>query len=158
MKPMALPLLLVGLSLALTGCVVCQECGSLKRDHQISSLFLNNETVPGYNYYYSGRSQWPSAVMAIDSNYTVKAEFWKPVDLDGQELSEWLRDAINWKGSRQTQKNGAEILNPEGERVGIFFSKYDNLITKFQSGNVIQVYPPSYQSGQGMDTSSNDRH
>ena len=153
MKSMLLPLLLVGLSFVLAGCVTCQECGSLKQRHDITSLFLNNEIVPGYSYYYNGRTQWPSAIMAIDSSYTVKAEFWKPVELAGQELSEWLQSATNWKGTHRTKSNGAEILNPEGERVGIWYSKYDNVVTKFQSDKVIQVYPPSYKAGQDMGRS-----
>jgi hypothetical protein len=158
MKTTLRALLLVAVSFALTGCVTCQECGSLKRDHEITRLFLGNEIVPGYNYYFAGRSQWPSAVMAIDSSYSIKAEFWKPVQLEGKELSDWLQSAINWKGSQQTRENGAEILNPEGRRVGIFFSKYDNLITKFLSDSVIQVYPPSYLSGKGIGTDSKDRN
>lgn len=158
MKPLLLLLLLAALSFAQTGCITCQECGTLKRDHEITSLFLNNEIVPGYSYYFNGRSQWPTAVLAIDSSYTVRAEFWKPVDLAGPELSEWLQNATNWKGSRQTNKFGAEILNPAGERVGIFFSKYDKLITKFSSDNVIQVYPPSYNDGRRTGSDSSDRN
>lgn len=146
------------LSFSLGGCVVCQECGSLRPRHEVTNLFLNNEIVPGHRYYYNGRSQWPSAIMAIDSSYTIKAEFWKPVELAGQELSEWLQSAANWKGSNMTNKQGAEILNPEGERVGIWFSKYDNVITKFLGDKVIQVYPPSYRAGQGMGSSRNDKN
>jgi len=148
--------LLVGLVFALTGCVVCQECGSIKRNHEITRVFMQYEIVPGYNYYYNGTTQWPAAVMAIDSSYRIEAQFWKPVELEGQELSDWLQKAINWKGKQQTHKNGAEILNPEGERVGIFFSKYDNLITKFKSDKVIQVYAPSYLAGEGRGSSSKD--
>ena len=158
MKTMALLLLLIGVSVAVTGCITCEECGSLKIHHEITLLFLNNEIVPGYSYYYSGTSQWPSAIMAIDASYTVKAEFWKPVGLTGQDLSEWLQKAADWKGSQQTNKTGAEILSPEGERVGIFFSKYDNLVTKFQSDKVIQVYPPSYLAGRASGSGSNDNN
>ena len=158
MKPLVCLLFLVGLSFAMTGCITCQECGTLKRDHEITNLFLNNEIIPGYSYYFNGRSQWPTAVMAIDSSYTIKAEFWKPVDLAGQELSGWLKNAVNWKGSRKTNKYGAEILSPAGERVGIFFSKYDNLVTKFSTDKEIQVYPPSYLAGQGASSGSNDRN
>jgi len=158
MKSMALSLLLLGISFALTGCITCEECGSLKIHHDIARLFLNNEIVPGYNYFYSGTSQWPSAIMAIDASYTVKAEFWKPVELSGQDLSEWLQKAANWNGLRRTNKNGAEILSPEGERVGIFFSKYDNLITKFQGNKVIQVYPPSYLAGRGGGSGGKDNN
>ena len=60
MKNTLLPLLFVAVSFALTGCVTCQECGSLKRDHEITRLFLGNEIVPGCNYYFAGRSQWPT--------------------------------------------------------------------------------------------------
>lgn len=158
MKPLALSLLLIGVSFTVTSCIICEECGSLKINQEITRLFLNNEIVPGYSYYYNGTSQWPSAIMAIDASYTVKAEFWKPVELVGQDLSEWLKNAADWKGSQQTNKIGAEILTPEGERVGVFFSKYDNLVTKFQSDKVVQVYPPSYQAGGGNGSGGKDNN
>jgi len=149
---------LLGFCLLLTGCIVCENCGSIRRSHDITTLFLNNEVVPGYTYYYNGELQWPKAILAIDAGYTVEAEFWKPVDLTGQELSDWMDRTSTWKGTRQTEKNGAEVFNPAGERIGVFFSKYDNLVTKFPGGNVVQVYPPSYQAGQGLGPGSKDRN
>jgi len=157
MRTAVLCLLLAGAAATLMGCAPCEECGSLKRQHEITSQFWNKEVIPGYVYYYNGREQWPSAIMAIDSNYSIRSDFWKPVGLEGDELTEWLRSTTIWKPSRRTSLNGAEILDPNGTRVGVFFSKYDNLITKFEAGNVIQVYPPSYRAGQGMGTSSRDR-
>lgn len=158
MKSMVLPLVMVILGFAVSGCITCQECGSLKRNHEITRLFLDGEIVSGYSYYYNGTVQRPSAVMAIDSSYTITAQFWKSVDLSGKELSEWLKDAINWKGAGQSKKFGAEILNPAGEQIGIFFSKYDKLVTKFQSDRIIQVYPPSYQPGSGTSKHDKDRN
>ena len=155
MRSIVLYLLVAGAALALLGCAPCEECGSLKRQNEITFMFMNNEIVPGYDYYYAGRDQWPSAVMAIDPIYTIQSDFWKPVGLQGEELSEWLSTTTIWKESRRNRLHGAEILDPSGKRVGVFFSKFDNLITKFEPDNVIQVYPPSYQAGEGMGTSYN---
>ena len=157
MRTWALYLLLAVAASTMLGCAPCEECGSLKRQHDITNLFLNNEIIPGYTYYYNGRDQWPDAIMAIDPNYTVQADFWKPVGLEGEELSEWLRQATIWKQPRRASLNGAEILDPNGKRVGVFFSKFDSLITKFQPDNVIQVFPPSYRAGAGTGGSSRDR-
>jgi hypothetical protein len=96
--------------------------------------------------------------MAIDSNYSIKADFWKPVDLEGDELSAWIKSTTLWKPSHRSRLNGAEILDPNGKRVGVFFSKFDNLITKFEADSVIQVYPPSYKAGTGMGGDSKDRN
>jgi len=158
MKSMLLPLILAMVSLAVSGCMTCQECGSLKRSNDITRLFLDGEIVSGYTYYYSGPEQRPSAVMAIDSSHTVTAQFWKPVEKSGSQLSEWLRSTLNWKGAGQTNKSGAEILNPDGVQVGIFYSKYDKLVTKFQDNKVIQVYPPSYRAGSGKGIEQNERN
>ena len=143
-------LLFTVVATTMLGCAPCEECGSLRRQHDITNLFLNSEIIPGYNYYYNGREQWPSAIMGIDPNYTVQADFWKPVGLEGEELSEWLRRTSIWREPRETSLNGAEILDPDGKRVGVFFSRFDNLITKFQPDNVIQVFPPSFLAGEGM--------
>ncbi len=158
MRSIILYLLVAGAAATLLGCAPCEECGSLKRQHEVTNLFLNNEIIPGYDYYYNGREQWPSAIMAIDPNYSIKSDFWKPVGLEGDELSKWIRSTTLWKPSRRTSLNGAEILDPNGKRVGVFFSKYDNLITKFEADNVIQVYPPSYRAGEGRGATSRDRN
>ena len=154
---MAVLLLLALSGVAVTGCITCQECGSLKRSNEITSLFLKGEIVSGYTYYYNGPEQRPSAVMAIDSSYRVTAQFWKPVEPAGDELSKWLRSALNWKGTGQLNKHGAAILNPEGVQIGIFYSKYDKLVTKFLGDREVQVYPPSYQAGSGKGREQNDR-
>ncbi len=157
MRSIVLNLMLVGVVATLLGCAPCEECGSLKRQHEITNLFLNNEIIPGYDYYYNGRDQWPSAIMAIDSIYSIRSDFWKPVGLQGEELSVWLRETTISKESRRTRLNGAEILDPSGKRVGVFFSKFDNLITKFEVDNVIQVFPPSFRAGEGAAVSKRDR-
>ena len=153
MKSILVPLLLAAIAMTLMSCAPCEECGTLKRQNDITVFFQNSEIVPGYRYYFSGTTQWPSAVMALDASYKIKSEFWKAVDLEGDELSTWLESTVNWKGPYQTRRNGAEILDPDGKRVGIFFSKYDNLVTKFE-GTTVQVYPPSYRAGGGMDSGS----
>ncbi len=158
MKSIAFVFVLVILGFTLSGCVTCQECGSLKRSNDISRLFLKGEVVTGYSYYYSGPEQPPSAVMAIDSSYTVNAQFWKPVELAGEDLSAWLQRSVDWKGTGRSNKNGAAILDPGGKQVGIFFSKYDKLVTRFHSDNVVQVYPPSYQPGSGKSIDDDERH
>ncbi len=157
MRSIVLYLVLVGVVTTLLGCAPCEECGSLKRQHEITNLFLNNEIIPSYDYYYNGRDQWPSAIMAIDPIYSIRSDFWKPVGLQGEELSVWLRETTIWKESRRTRLNGAEILDPSGKRVGVFFSKFDNLITKFEADNVIQVFPPSFRAGEGAAVSRRDR-
>jgi hypothetical protein len=156
MKSMVYALLAVVFGFAVSGCVTCQECGSLKRSNEVARSFLAGEIVAGYSYYYNGTELRPSAVMAIDSSYTVTAQFWKPVGRSGKELSEWLSRAVNWKGVGQRNRIGAEILNPEGVQIGIYFSKYDNLVTKFQNDREIQVYPPSYQAGSGKGRDDKD--
>ena len=157
MRSIVLNLVLVGVMATLLGCAPCEECGSLKRQHEITNLFMNNEIIPGYDYYYNGRDQWPSAIMAIDPIYSIRSDFWKPVGLQGEELSVWLRETTIWKESRRTRLNGAEILDPSGKRVGVFFSKFDNLITKFEADNVIQVFPPSFRAGEGATISRRER-
>ena len=77
MRFILLPLLLATIALTLMSCAPCEECGTLKRQNDITVFFQNSEIVPGYRYYFSGRTEWPSAVMALDASYTIKSEFWR---------------------------------------------------------------------------------
>lgn len=157
MRSIVLLLLVIGVGAALSGCLSCPECGTLQRQNDISSMFWNYEVVPGYDYYYSGPEDRPSAVMAMDPSYTIQSSFWKPINLEGDELSKWMEDRFAWKQSSRMRYNGAEILDPNGKRAGIFFSKFDDLVTKFQGDKVIEVYPPSYRAGSGRSTKDSDR-
>lgn len=150
-------LLLTLPAVLLSGCAGQKNYGSLRLGNDVAALFRNHEAVPGYTYYYNGRAERPDAIIGIDSAYTVEGRFWRPATPGGENPADWLRGVSGWKMGRIGGRTGAEILDPDGERVGVFYSKYDKLVTVFPGGDVIQVYAPGYRAGAGFSSSDEDR-
>ena len=139
-------LLFFGL-LLLAGCARCPECGSLQQRNEITILFNNKELVEGYNYYYNGRSSAPTAILGLDEKYTLQGQFWTAIDLTQDQLSTWIREIQTTRRSDPGRFRGAEILNPKGERAGIWFSNFDWVNTRFLEDNVVEVFAPTLRAG-----------
>ena len=135
------------LLLLLAGCAQCPECGLLRQSHEITQLFNNQELVEGYNYYYNGRFSGPEAILGLDEKYTLQGQFWTPVDLTQEQLSIWIRDIQTTRRSEPGTFRGAEILNPSGERAGVWFSHFDRLTTKFLEDNTVVISHPRVRDG-----------
>lgn len=120
--------------------------GQLRPSREVTSTFLQEQMLPGYNYYYDGREAIPYAVVGLRDDYVLNSKFWTPVDQDtGQfgRLLDWLY------GSDISDPRGAEILDPEGNQVGIWFSVYTYTRVEFgpeKQVNVFSPYTPSRHS------------
>ena len=139
------------LLLVLTGCARCPECGSLQQRNEITILFNNEELVEGYSYYYNGRSSAPTAILGLDEKYTLQGQFWTAIDLTQEQLSTWVRAIQTTRKRERGQFRGAEILNPNGERAGIWFSNFDWVTTRFLEENVVEVFAPAVRPGAGSN-------
>jgi hypothetical protein len=155
---MRLPLfvsLLLGLSLLINGCAPCTDCGAMRESHEATRIFTNEKILPNHNYFYNGEINFPKAILAIDNSYRVQGKFWTPIDITQEQLSRWINytrtappdfDAsasLKYKG----RFYGAQIFNPKGKQVGVWYSKLDWGVFKFPEENVILVYPPSVRPG-----------
>lgn len=145
-------ILLVAILALLGGCAGCPECGTIRRDNEITTIFTSETIVPGYQYFYYGEILMPKAILGIDKSYRVEGKFWTPIDLTQDQLSTWIQEiktrptgADHERGTFQ----GFAILDPQGTRAGIWYSRFDWGLFKFQEGNVIQAYPPDFRPGGG---------
>ena len=83
----------------------------------------NTSSLPdAYQYYYSGRSGLPYAVVGINNKYEFSSRFWFKIDTMGQvykkisDLSDLHADA--------TRMRTADILDHKGNKIGVWFSYY----------------------------------
>ncbi len=122
--------------------VVLQGCGGhygrLQPSREITALFRQNQIDTHYNYYYTGRSAIPYAVVGIKKNYVMDETFWKPVN-GSSELGK-LADRLY--GSDRVRPYGAVIVDPQGTPMGIWYSVYSTTRVKFEPGNRVNVFSP----------------
>lgn len=136
----------------LAGCAGCPDCGSIRLNHEITKIFTSETIVPEYQYLYYGEILYPKAILGIDKRYTVEGKFWTPIDLTQEQLNSWVQEISTRPigvGTLSDSFNGYGIQDPQGNRVGIWYSRFDWGVFKFPGGNVIQAYPPSFSPGSG---------
>ena len=146
------------LALVLLSSCASRNLGTIREDHAVSKQFKSGKVQQNYNYFYYGVEVEPEVILAIDKKYTVESRFWTPVELTDERLRRWvvrldqLPAGKDWSSRYGTQYQGAWVLDPEGNEVGIWYSRKDWGVFEYPGDNVIIPYVPSNHTG----LSSND--
>ena len=133
-KYMPLATVLIALML-IAGCTA--NYGSLKLDTQVQQAFESNQVPSNYKYYYYGNSE-PYVIFGIEPDYEMDSHMWREVSPDTAEFKEmtrWIWEDYGYK------KFGADILNPQGVKVGIMYTAIRETSVKFVGDNQIVVIP-----------------
>lgn len=132
------PTLMIGIIFVLALVAGCAGTyGSLKRDAEVQQAFESNQVPMDYKYYYYGDSE-PYVVIGIESKYELNSKMWREVTPDTEDFKEmirWIWEDYNY------YKFGANILDSQGKKMGIFYSSIRQTSVKFMNGNQIMVMP-----------------
>jgi len=132
----AAAILLLAAGLLLSGCT--GSYGRLQTRDQWTDAFKKQLELPDYNYYYCGRENLPYTVVGIDPQYTFEDRLWHKIE---SKEDVYRRAAGNrlWNDQRA---QGADILDEQGNKIGIWFSHYSTTTVKIGPGNTVAVYNP----------------
>lgn len=128
--------LAVSVLLILTGCT--GNYGRLKANPDLTNAFTNRGALPDYNYYYCGRENLPYAVVGIDPAYQFEDRVWFKIETK-EEVYKKAASVVAWN---HIWSKGADILDPSGNRIGIWFSYYQHTTVKVGPENKVAVYNP----------------
>jgi len=126
------------ITVTLGGCF--ENYGRLKHNAEITHAFQNNQVAPDYQYYYYGRTNQPYAIVGIDRTYHMRSRVWRQVDHDTEQFKEmvfWVWDVGPWN----SPLSGADITDPGGKKVGIWYSSIWFAAIRFEEGNRIVIMP-----------------
>lgn len=122
--------------------------GGLRYSPDVTRMFHQKEMIPGYNYYYDGRESRPYAVVGLKDDYILDSQFWTPVNGGSSQLDRLL----DWLyGSDISYPRGAEILDPEGNQIGVWFSVYTYTRIKFGPEKQVNIFSPYRPSDHRFD-------
>ena len=122
--------------------------GSSAKDNDIKAKFENYEYVSNYNYFYTGNTNDPEAILGIQKNYElvkvsgrINVARWQKFEPGGKILKE-LVEAMNMPGKGTPY--GSIINAPSGDRIGVMYatkgkSSYTDI--RLMDGNLIAVTP-----------------
>ena len=136
------------ISFSFSGCAGPGNYGTLKRDQELNRMILAYEVIPDHNYYFSGSSDRPNAILGIHRDYQLVSQLWSTAQINSAQLAKWIGNIApeNYRGP--SGYIAAYILDPDGKKVGIWYSIMNTTTVEFLEGNKIKVnspdlYPPS---------------
>jgi len=138
--------------LVFTGCAATGgNYGRLERSRDLDRMFLSYEVSPDHRYYTSGGYDKPNAILAIHKDYELVTDLWLSIpNADTAQMRKWIDTISPEEDFRGTEGYfAAYILDPEGNKVGFWYSIQDSTVIKFLGENKIQVYTPDlFQPGE----------
>jgi hypothetical protein len=127
--------------------------GTVVWDLELDNKFESYQVLPDHRYYITGGYGAPAAILAIHNDYQLEnnANLWVPVpDVNSKHIQKWvdnLTPEVNfWKG---IQLMASSILDPDGKKVGAWYSGQRSTPVKFLEGNIIKVYTPNLEPSFG---------
>jgi hypothetical protein len=133
------------LTAMISGCF--ENYGRLKRNPEVTRAFKENRVDNDYRYYYYGRSNQPYVVVGIDQEYHMESKMWRTVDHE----TDAFKDMIYWIWTDITyyynSELGADILDPGGKKVGLWYSNIWWAAVRFHEDNRIEIMPDIKMGG-----------
>jgi hypothetical protein len=119
---------------ALAGCG--GRYGSYQREAEIYQAFQANQVNKNYTYYYNAVGNQVYAIIGIDPKYPLHSKFWREVKPDTEKFKKLTSQIWEDYGYRTF---GADLLDPEGNKIGIVYTSIYDVVVKFLEDNQIEV-------------------
>jgi hypothetical protein len=136
----------------MASCAGSGNYGRLFPNDDVKKTFETYQLPPDHTYYYSGPDAFPRAIIGIRNEYHLESKFWKPVELTQKLLKRWLEMGGRSRDGYYMNRNGSDILTPDGRQIGIWYSVKnwkDRATVKMIDDKTVNVSPPLRdQSGQ----------
>jgi len=123
----------------LSGCTSTTKYGALKQSLEITDLFEENQILADHLYYFNGFQSIPYVIVGINNAYTLRSSAWremKPTPTLLNQLTTRMRSVYD------PSPQGAWILGPDEERLGIWYSTERRTTVRLDQDNRILIMPP----------------
>lgn len=112
----------------------------------VNEVFESGRILDNHSYYYIGPDAEPDAIMAIDNAYQLAPSLWKKSDITAKQLTGWMERIDNRYRFRNMYK-GAVILDDQGNKLGIWYSRLTKTVIRRGEGNQVIIYTPDTTFG-----------
>ncbi len=129
--------------IVMSGCF--ENYGRLQRDQAVATMFETGELPHEYHYHFFGSRNHPYAVMGLEPDWTLKSSMWRTVELNTEEfkyMTKWVWEDLGY------YKYGADILDPEFEKIGIIYtSSWMATVKVDKDAKTVEVMPHVQRGG-----------
>jgi hypothetical protein len=138
-KPWLAAAICLSLYFSLYACTT-PNYGTLQPSSEITKIFENYKILSDHLYYYSGLQGVPDAIIAVHPNYSLRSRNWQQIDLTSLTLKTWV---FRMTAVPLIKPQGAWILGPDGNRIGIWFAAQRQTAVRLEQNNRVVVVPPA---------------
>lgn len=124
------------------GCL--EKYGRVDPSTAVDRLFEQAQVLPDYHYFYAGGQNNPRALLGIRSDYTQTNRSWSAMPELTSEILEKRVAAMTNEIGHAPMTYGGAITNPEGEQVGIWYSRTRDVTIRFGDNREISVSLPRW--------------
>ena len=110
--------------------------GRLRYSPEVGQAFQDFEMLNGYEYYFSGRSNKPSAIIGVDPAFDFESRFWTVINPD-----EFQTMVGRLSPPEYGFLKGAVMLTPDGRKAGVWYSWVRIASVRFD-GNRLMISDP----------------
>lgn len=113
-------LVLAALAVLLSACATANT-GGVRHSREVAQAFETYFVEPDYNYYLYNQENYPYAVAGLKKPYFIESYDWRPLDPNSDKYRNVI-DLVKDFPRGFSQPYGSYILNPQGERIGMWYS------------------------------------
>ena len=137
----ALCIVLFALLFCLGGCVaVSSPSGGLQKRMEVEQIFESGTFLADHTYYTDGSEVEPDAIIAISNEFQLQTKIWTKRD---DWTAKNLEKAVFWMQSEEfgfCYNNGGVLIAPDGQQIGIWYSKRDISTVRQPAPGVVEVF------------------
>ena len=127
----------MGTLVYVVGCF--QNYGRIHWDDKITQAFEANQVEPGYNFYQYTIGMRVFAIVGLEPKLKLQSRIWRKLEADTEDFKV-ATSRIWYENSRiPDYPRGAFIMDPAGEKVGVYFSSIPIVSINFKPDNQVVV-------------------
>ncbi len=142
-KKVVAALLWASMVYLMTGCAA--NYARFQIDDQTEQAFKKYEMIDGFQYYYSGRENTPSAIVGIDPAFEFTSTLWTAIE---PSLFKTMVDRMYPPGYGRLY--GANIVAPDGRKAGVWYSWVPFHSAKVDGGKILVHSPELLSEPDGL--------
>ena len=129
----------IGVSMLLWTAGCSQNYGRINWHDDVTQAFEANQFDSDYNFYQYAIGMQVLAIVGLDPKLEVESRIWRGLDADTEDFT--VATSRMWDDYSQVQYDarGAFILDPAGERVGVYFSSIRFFSIQFKPENRVEL-------------------
>ena len=116
-----------------------QNFGRIHWDENVTQAFEANQVEPGYNFYQYTVGNRVFAIVGFDPKLELQSRIWRELETDTEDFK--VATSRMWDDYSQIREypRGAIIVDPDGEKVGVYFSSIRFVSINFKPENQVVV-------------------